>query len=189
MPLYCCLVQVTSGSKIEAEIKLHTPMPTKTPLDVKQHPQRPESRPFEICPPKIPFPFGLRYAAQFLPYGVRDMMQFAWMSEDFRAKKVGSWWLFADKAMQDSADLEAFCEKAHITSAEFIGVIAGVAFELRVDVAPLIGAISDMPRAVEAALAHTIRTGEGLEEAYAATESMGKEIQRWGRKDRTGAKR
>lgn len=111
------------------------------------------------------------------------------MSEDFRAKKVGSWWLFADKATQDSADLEDLCEKAHITPAEFIGVIAGVAFELRVDVSPLIGGISDTPRAVEAALAHTIRTGEGVEEAYAATESLGKEIERWGRQDRTRAKR
>jgi hypothetical protein len=117
------------------------------------------------------------------------MMQFAWLSEDSRAKKVGGWWLFADKTTQDSADLEARCETADITPAEFIGVITGVAFELGVDVSALIGGISDTPRAVEAALAHTIRTGEGLEEAYAATESMGKEIERWSRKDRTRAKR
>jgi hypothetical protein len=53
------------------------------------------------------------------------------MSQDPRAKKVGSWWLFADKATQGSADLEALCEPAEISPAEFIGVITGVAFELR----------------------------------------------------------
>jgi hypothetical protein len=173
--------------KIEAEINLHTPMP-QFPCNKKQHPQRPESCSAQIRPPKIPFRWGLRYAAQFLPYGVRDMMQFAWLSQDFRAKKVGSWWLFADKAIQDSADLEALCEKAGITPAEFIGVIAGVAFELRVDVSPLIGGISDTPRAVDAALAHAIHTGEGLEGALAATENMGKEIQRCSRYNRRGAK-
>jgi hypothetical protein len=156
-------------------------MPTKFPFDREQPPS-------EWRAPKVPFPWGLRYTAQFLPYGVRDMMQFAWMAEDRRAKKVGSWWLFADKATQDSADLEDLCDKADITPGEFVGVIAGVAFELGIDVSPLIGGIADAPRAVEAALAHTIRTGEGLEEAYAATESMSKEIQRWSSKKRKRAK-
>lgn len=45
--------------------------------------------------------FGLCFAAKFLPYGVRSMMDFAWLSEDWRAKKVGSCWLFSDKASQD----------------------------------------------------------------------------------------
>jgi hypothetical protein len=104
------------------------------------------------------------------------MMDFAWLSKDFRAKKVASWWLFADKATQDSADLDALCSKAHIAPAEFIGVIAGVAFELRVDVSGLFGGIARMPEMLSATFTSAIRTREGLEQAVAAMEYFGKEV-------------
>jgi len=106
---------------------------------------------------------GLRYAARFLPYGVRGMMQLAWLSEDARAKKVGGRWLFADKGIQDSADLEDLCDQAGITAADFIAAITKVAYELRVDVSGLIGGIFDMPNAISSALALAITTGDGLD--------------------------
>jgi len=138
----------------------------------------PYNTPVNLSPPQIPFPFGLRYVAQFLPYGLRGMMDLAWMSQDLRAKKVGSFWLFSDKATQEGADLEALCEKAHITPAELIGAVVKVAYELRVDVSSLIGGIDHMPQALETAFTNAIRTGERLAEAVTVIGRIGREVLR-----------
>jgi hypothetical protein len=129
-------------------------------------------------PPRIPYPFGLRYAAQFLPYGLKTMMQFAWMSEDSRARKVGSWWLFSDKATQESSDLESLCEKADISPAEFVGVVAGIAYELGVDVSELIGGMARMPEAISAIFTNATRSREHMEEAIAAIEYFDRKFRR-----------
>ncbi len=133
--------------------------------------------PFKQPPPPKAFPFGLRYVALFFPYRLQSMMNLAWMSDDFRAKKVGCTWLFSDKATQDSMDLEDQCEKAHITPAEFIGVVAGVAYELRVDVSGVIGGIMRMPQALLASLTRAVGTGN-IDEAVAAIEYINKSVRR-----------
>ena len=74
-----------------------------------------------MTPAKSAAVYELRYVAQFLPYGLRKFMNFAGMSEDFRAKKVGSFWLWSDKATQDRMDLEGLCEKCRITPGELVG--------------------------------------------------------------------
>lgn len=134
--------------------------------------------PIELSPPKVPFPFGLRYAARFVPYGLRGFMQLAWMSDNLEAKKVGSFWLGSDKPTQDSLDLEALCERCHIMPAALISAVVGVACELRVDASPLIAGISRMPDLLSASLTQAISTGEQLEEAVAAIEYMDREMKR-----------
>lgn len=126
----------------------------------------------------MPFPFGLRYAAQFLPFGLRGFMQFAWMSDSLEAKKVGSFWLWSDKAAQDGMDLEGLCEKCRITPGELIGAVVRVAYELRVDVSALIGGIVRMPDVLLASLRHAMTTGKHLDEVRAGMERIGQQIQR-----------
>ena len=75
-------------------------------------------------------------------------------------------------------DLEALCERCHITPAELISAVVRVAYELRVDVSPVIAGISRMPEALSASLTHAVRTGERLQRAVAAMEYIDREIKR-----------
>jgi hypothetical protein len=92
------------------------------------------------------------------------------MSEDSRARKVGNWWFFSDKATQVSSDRESMRDKAGISTGEFIGVVAGVAYELAVGVSEFIGAMARRPQAMSAVITSASCSQEHMEKAIAALE-------------------
>jgi hypothetical protein len=117
-------------------------------------------------------PIGLKYGASFLPGGVRTMINFARLSPDERVRHVAQRWRALYCAGREQTDLEDLCHDAGVRDCEFLGHVVRTAFELDVDVSPLIGGISQMPDAVTALFASAQRS-------FAAREHLSRHSRSW----------
>ena len=109
---------------------------------------------------------------------MEGMFHLAALSRDARVRVVASEWITLDKAQRQNIEPEMLCERAGPGPEEFIGAVLKVAYELQVDVSPMIGAMIMMPHALAMTLDHACLTGERLEQVFAGLEAVGRSVQR-----------
>ena len=102
------------------------------------------------------------------------MLHFAQLAPDVRVRDVAHLWRSLDRAGREQTDLEDLCRDAKVSDGDFLGQVIGTAFELGVDVSPLIGGISQMPHAVTALFVSAQQSVAARERAFEAFAFVGK---------------
>jgi hypothetical protein len=124
-----------------------------------------------------PIPCSLKYPASFLPGGVKTFVHLAWLSSDERARDVARRWRELTPAERDETDLESLCDQAGIRGDSLLGIVLGTAFELGIDIAPVIGGISSMPHVLLGVFHRASQSGPAREQACEALEFIDRRFQ------------
>ena len=77
----------------------------------------------------------LEHAARFFPGRARTMIHLAHLSIDPRVRSVARAWHSLTEVERIETRIEELCRAAGISGADFIGCVAGTAWELGIDVA------------------------------------------------------
>jgi hypothetical protein len=155
-PSGCRLRPHATGRELRTKVNPGTSMPTKKSNDP----------PFS----NAPMPCGLKYAASFLPGGLKTFVQLAWLSTDERARDFARRWRELRPAERDETDFEEVCRQVAICDTELLGAVISTAFELGIDVLPVIGGISAMSRTLASLFHRALHSSPAREQACEAIE-------------------
>jgi hypothetical protein len=87
---------------------------------------------------------GLNYFALFLPGGVENMIFLARLSEDEKVQEVARRWNAVPRKDRKNSSLDELCKAACVDPGKFLGVVAGTAYELGIDVRDVMTAIANL---------------------------------------------
>ena len=87
---------------------------------------------------------GLNYFALFLPGGVENTIFLARISEHEKAQEVARRWYALPRRDRKNASLDELCKAAGVDPSKFLGVVAGTAHELGIDVSDVMAAIANL---------------------------------------------
>jgi hypothetical protein len=98
------------------------------------------------------------------------MMWLAWHARDERTRDVARRWRALGRTERNCTDIEALCDEAGLHEGEFLGAVVATAFELGINVAPVIGGITAMPQRLTGIFGMSAYSEAGREQAVLAME-------------------
>ncbi len=122
------------------------------------------SRPRRAVSPSAPVRSGkLEHAARFFPGRVRTMIHLAHLSSDPRVRGVAHAWRSLTEVEKVETHIEELCRAAGIGGADFIGCVAGTAWELGIDVASFLTGRPGHAVSLRIAIGNALMTGQPVE--------------------------
>jgi DNA-binding transcriptional regulator YiaG len=108
-------------------------------------------------------PRRLAAAARLLPGRIRTMIHLAWLSGDPRVRTVARAWHSLSAVAKVETHIEELCRAAGISDGDFVGCVAGTAWEVGIGVAALCTGSPGHAVSLTSAIGNALMTGQPVE--------------------------